>query len=466
MRAQETSTFSTAAVAARIGVHRDTLLRWLRDGKIPEPARDRHGWRVFSENEVRTLERFAQSGTGMVAEESSVYLDPLQNLRAMDWDFVDAKTNYLTHGLHPYPAKFIPQIPNALIQELSSVGETVADIFCGSGTTLVEALTLKRNAVGVDANPLACLISAAKTALLQPQDVDLLRAIVARAERSAEIAESGQGNLFQKVSIPKVNEPASDKRIQFWFEPFIIDELHMIKQWCEQCPSDEAKTVALASFSAIIVAVSRQDSDTRYVRRSKQLCPGDAFKRFSKTLDQAVRSVTEFTEIVEPRFNKRIYHADILSGPDIGPVDLVVCSPPYPNAYSYHLYHMTRMIWLGMDQPAFKSAEIGSHRKYSKKKKGATIDTFRGEMIRILSWLAKHLKNGRFACFVVGDSIINRQRYSNADLLVEVAQKSGYRTVGIIQRQMQDTKKAFNPAIGKIKQEQIVILQKVNGVTR
>ena len=61
-------------------------------------------------------------------------------LRHTDFDFTDSKTKYLTHGLHPYPAKFIPQIPDILIRELTSEGDTVADVFCGSGTTLVEAL--------------------------------------------------------------------------------------------------------------------------------------------------------------------------------------------------------------------------------------------------------------------------------------------------------------------------------------
>ena len=87
----------------------------------------------------------------------------LTRLSEIEWDFSAAKTAYLTHNLHPYPAKFIPQIPNALIQELSSSGETVADIFCGSGTTLLEALYLQRRAIGIDASPLAVLISRAKT---------------------------------------------------------------------------------------------------------------------------------------------------------------------------------------------------------------------------------------------------------------------------------------------------------------
>src|SRR5439155_27266760 len=148
--------FSTAEVATQAGVHRDTLLRWLRQRIIPEPSRDRNGWRVFNSNEAATVVAFAKSSQSGGGQRVVVREDPpsrhmVARLQQIDWDFRDAKTAYLTHGLHPYPAKFIPQIPNALIQEFSSVGDTVGDIFCGSGTTLVEGLLLKRDVVGIDA---------------------------------------------------------------------------------------------------------------------------------------------------------------------------------------------------------------------------------------------------------------------------------------------------------------------------
>jgi site-specific DNA-methyltransferase (cytosine-N4-specific) len=138
----------------------------------------------------------------------------------------------------------------------------------------------------------------------------------------------------------------------------------------------------------------------------------------------------------------------------------MVCSPPYPNAYSYHLYHMTRMIWLGMDQPKFKREEIGSHRKYSSKgRNGATVDTFKAEFEAILRWLSRSLKKGGYACFVVGDSTLKGLRVSNANLISEIARDIGFSEALRIDRTMQDTKKAFNPAIGKIKTEKILILE-------
>ena len=44
----------------------------------------------------------------------------------------------LTHNIHPYPAKYIPQIPGSLLDYLDLPSRsTVLDPFCGSGTTLL-----------------------------------------------------------------------------------------------------------------------------------------------------------------------------------------------------------------------------------------------------------------------------------------------------------------------------------------
>ena len=78
----------------------------------------------------------------------------IKTLGKIDWDFADASTNSATNTIHPYPAKFIPQIPRHFIEELSDEGETVYEPFLGSGTTAVEANILGRNAIGNDVNEL------------------------------------------------------------------------------------------------------------------------------------------------------------------------------------------------------------------------------------------------------------------------------------------------------------------------
>ncbi len=46
-------------VAALAGISKNTLLRWLKAGKVPEVARDRNGWRIFSEEDVARVRAHA-----------------------------------------------------------------------------------------------------------------------------------------------------------------------------------------------------------------------------------------------------------------------------------------------------------------------------------------------------------------------------------------------------------------------
>lgn len=453
------STLSTAEVAARAGVHRDTLLRWLRNGVVPEPTRDRRGWRVFTPEEADHIKKVAE-GTqppGRVAPRD----DHVRRLQQVDWDFHGVKTNYLTHGMHPYPAKCIPQLPNALIQELSGVGDVVADIFCGSGTTLVESLILRRHAIGIDANPVACLVARAKTGRLTSRQADSLDRLVELSYESANAFSHGNQPTLFPLHSPRANAKLPrDDAIDFWFEPHVAQELAEIRAWCDSLRSSPAKTVALAAFSAIIVAVSKQDSDTRYVRRKKEIAPGETFRRFGRSLSRAVAGARELSTLVDSHYRCTVHHANLLGAPEIKTIDLMVCSPPYPNAWSYHLYHMTRMIWLGMDWREFKRQEIGSHRKYSAARNGATADTFRREMQLVLEWLAKRMKSGAFACFIIGNSVIRGESICNADLVSEAGATGKFSEYMRIRRRIQLTKKSFNPSIGKIKVEDVLILRR------
>lgn len=454
--------FTTAEVAAMAGVHRDTLLRWLRKREIPEPGRDRRGWRVFSAREAAAIATFAGKDDPDVDSMPPDDTLALSRLQAIKWDFTAAKTGYLTHGLHPYPAKFIPQIPNALIQELSSVGETIADIFCGSGTTLLEALQLKRHAIGIDANPLAALVSKAKTTPLTEAEFTELGAHRNDCDTLLEAALVRTSSLFH-------GEPAfrssgwrpPQKTCEFWFAPHVVEELAELRARIDQLSSEAARTLCLVAFSAIIVAVSKQDSDTRYVRRHKTVEPGDTVLRYRAQLEAAVRAAREVSDLLEDRFSCRVLDADLLSAPETEPFDLVVTSPPYPNAYSYHLYHRTRLIWLGHDPEAFKRIEIGSHRKYSAKSRSrATPQTFQEEFRTIFGWLRERLRDRRHACFVIGDSTIDRQRVDNTSLLAEAGAESGFREIARIKRAIAATRKSFNPRLGGIKTEHILILRK------
>ena len=51
--------YSTVEVATAAGISKATLLRWLRNGDVREPKRDRRGWRIFSKVEVEEIQEWA-----------------------------------------------------------------------------------------------------------------------------------------------------------------------------------------------------------------------------------------------------------------------------------------------------------------------------------------------------------------------------------------------------------------------
>ena len=73
------------------------------------------------------------------------------------------KVGSLTHGFYRYPARFGETFVREAVLNFSSEGDTVLDPFCGGGTTLVEALSLGRRAIGSDLSELAIEIARYKT---------------------------------------------------------------------------------------------------------------------------------------------------------------------------------------------------------------------------------------------------------------------------------------------------------------
>lgn len=52
--------YSIVEVAKEIGIHTNTLKNWERKGLIT-PGRDRNGWRVFGEEDIKKIKAIADS---------------------------------------------------------------------------------------------------------------------------------------------------------------------------------------------------------------------------------------------------------------------------------------------------------------------------------------------------------------------------------------------------------------------
>jgi hypothetical protein len=77
----------------------------------------------------------------------------------------------LTHNFYRYPARFSPAFVRAVIEAFTEPGDYVLDPYMGGGTSLVEAVALGRNAVGVDISELAEFVATAKTAVLTESEL-------------------------------------------------------------------------------------------------------------------------------------------------------------------------------------------------------------------------------------------------------------------------------------------------------
>lgn len=378
------------------------------------------------------------------------------HLAAIDWSFESDRTGYLAHDLHPYPAKFIPQLPCHLISALSYPGDLVLDPFAGSGTTALEALRLGRRSICIDANPVGLLVGRAKTQRLTPVDRQELAELQSYV-RSLDVGEFDYASLRQDLSswIPEI--PNCEK----WFTETACVELAIIRSRIKQLATEHARDIGSLAMSRIILRASNQDSETRYTAKPRPIDPGDVLDRFCKALSQVVGDVADTEPAV--RYGHASFHeADFRESPqELIPdasIDLVVTSPPYGNAMDYHLYHRFRLFWLGHDPKALARVEIGSHLRHQRQKSG--FDSYREEMGACLARVAQVLKPGGYAAFVVGDCIYEGVSYDGGKMIQEIGDAAGLQRVCALPRQIHATKRSFTKAGRRATSETIVVMRR------
>ena len=95
-----------------------------------------------------------------------------------------------THGFYKYPARFSPSFARAAIEIFTLPGDLVLDNHVGGGTTLVEALALGRDAVGVDISPLADFVTTVKTTIFDELELNRLEDWARRVAESVHMRKS------------------------------------------------------------------------------------------------------------------------------------------------------------------------------------------------------------------------------------------------------------------------------------
>ena len=377
-------------------------------------------------------------------------MDKIKLLERINWDFAESKTNIATNAMHPYPAKFIPQIPHHFIKKLSKRGDTIYEPFLGSGTTAVEANIQKRHIIGNDVNPLAVLISKVKTTPIDSKKLLSLDNLLDRIHTQIKLLYT---NKRKDIAKPQI------ARLDMWFEDFVINELAIIKEEIKKITDQDLVDFCLIVLSGIIIAVSRQDSDTRYVRVFKNIKPFDTFNKFSKQFYKLRKIIIKSNDLING--GRSILKVADTRNSNIfseNTADLAITSPPYPNAYDYHLYHKYRLFWLGMNSYNLRQNEIGSHADYSKKN-ALNEFHFMQDMRKCFLNTSKILKTGSYFILVIGNSILKGRSIQNNEILRQATQNTSFKYITEFTRSLKLNKKSFNPKIGHIKTEKILIFK-------
>ena len=366
----------------------------------------------------------------------------------------NGSTTYLTHNFHTYPAKFIPQIPRSTILQLTKEGDTILDPFCGCGTTLVEAKLLNRNAIGVDLNPIAVLVSKAKTNKLIKEDINLISSLLNEIKKDISNYYNNK-NVRINYEIPEFNNR------DHWFQKNVLHELGIIKAYILKIEKPELRDFLFTAMSSIIVTVSNQESDTRFAAINKQIKPFRTFFEFKKKLDDMNVRILQFSEKAHDT-DIKVFEGDTRNMFFLkdNSVDHIVTSPPYANTYDYYLYHKFRMYWLDYNVKKVQDNEIGSRNRHSSKKED--IDTFEKELYLCLKEMSRVLKTNKYAVMVIGDSVIRGKLISANKLIKKLVLKTNFEFIREISYNLKQNSRMFNPKFTNgDKLEHIIFLRNV-----
>lgn len=366
----------------------------------------------------------------------------LDALRATDWSFEASTRRSLTHDLHPWPAKFIPDIPALAIRALTAPGDTVLDPFAGCGTTAVEARAAGRSCIASDVNPLAVRIAEGKCETpSQSERVDISRWSATLKSRSVS-----DELLALAPDIPNRD---------YWFDLPVVAQLAALRRSIADLGIAQAFLETV--FSSIIVHVSHQESETRYRRVEKSVDAEAVLARFQRRLEIGLQMAARFDALDDTNFERRYVVRDARYLDEVvesDSVKLVVFSPPYPNSFDYHLYHRFRMFWLGFDPRPIKHQEIGAHLRYEPR------GHWEADMGEVLAALEKVLAPGGHLVCVVGDGIISGERVPSADLLWHAGEAAGLTGVWRRTRPVARQRRAFNLSDTRLREEQVLVMVK------
>ncbi len=382
---------------------------------------------------------------------------PLNQPISLGQKFIITSNNvaYLTHNIHKYPSKFIPQIPRWAIQKYLSQQQRgrILDPFCGSGTTLVEGILAGHDVFGMDVDPLARLITKVK---ITPLDERKLLSTYREVVQKVIDRKDGQF----KPNLPTLNH---------WFSEQTIRDLSVIRDVIEEYKADvDLYDFLMVSLSSIIRKVSNADNESQktYVSHTniKKLIPAKDY--FLKKLEEHVERIIQFSRLkpktaeyyIFDNADARVVDVAWAAKFQTNKIDLAVTSPPYVKAVDYIYTQMAEYFWIGdrfdlatqKKQNAYKTRYVGTkqifakdyselrlfgmesldkklRKIYDKNKKFAYITyKFFLDMKLNIESIGQILRENGHYIVVVGDCSVSNEHIPVHEYVAEIANNCGY----------------------------------------
>lgn len=248
-----------------------------------------------------------------------------------------------------FSAQFVEDAFREYLPARRSHRPLVLDPFAGVGTTLVQAMLHGYHSVGFEINPYAALV--ARTKLTAPSlDLGALDALIKQVQ---QVPAKGDGRPTRERYRPK----GFRSRIPFFstqIEPQVLSLLELIHNISRTDLADVAKV----AFGAVMVQVSNYTYEPSLGSRPGAGKPLLEHANVSAILAAKLRQIRDDVLWLQHRsgeagsgFRREIYCEDFLALDtqfELGPVDLVVTSPPYMNNYHYVRNTRPQLFWLSL----------------------------------------------------------------------------------------------------------------------
>jgi DNA modification methylase len=357
----------------------------------------------------------------------------IYRLSSVDWDFGGYYSESPFSSIHWHPCRYASQVPATLIGLLSNAGDTVLDPFVGSGITAVEAQRLGRKSIGIDINPVACLISEAKTV---DADIDVIVGNLSRIAIDAQSLLSDQlTTQFQAKHSLAPPTVQADK----WYMPQVGQDLSLLWSLINSYDGN-LKLLASAAFSAILLAVCRETRHWGYV------CDNSTPRgvHSSDVLSEYLKVIGKFRAAYQRRHEERsevggrIPSAQIVQGEAVqqlqqftnSSVDVVITSPPYYGVCDYVKAQRLSLEWMGVEIEPLRLNETGAR---SKRHRKLAYDEYLRDLEGLLLEVFRVVRPKAYAALVIGES--ERRQPVLSDLL-QCATKVGFELVLDIERRV------------------------------